>query len=236
MTPRLTFAVLVALATLAPHAHAQFGADASVTYFGVGGNALDTDDLSDRVEARGYGALEPGGIGFATARYQFRGRFVGGIEGHMTQRDEANNGAFEAKLSGRYATINVGYLALDRPTIKLYPLVGGGYGDLTLRLYEDAADPDFDGTLDNPRRGSSLSSRGWLLNAGLGGDFIVPIRRSEDHTRGLAFGLRAGYLFDLSSGDWEQFSDENVGGGPEASLAGPYLRLLIGFSSVQTAE
>ncbi|MEP0548166.1 MAG: hypothetical protein ABJF88_14620 [Rhodothermales bacterium] len=232
----IRFAFLAITLLAAPAARAQFGSEASITYFGVGGNALDTGNLSDRIGARGYGSLEPGGVGFATARYQFRGRLVGGIEGHTTQRDEARNGAFEASLSGRYATLNVGYLAYSTERLKLYPLVGGGYGDLTLRLYEDATDPDFDGTLDNPRRGSSLSSRGWLLNAGLGGDFIVPIRKSEDHTRGLAFGLRAGYLLDLSSGDWEQFSEFGVDGGPEASLAGPYLRLLIGFSSVEAGR
>lgn len=221
-------ALLLSALLLAPPAAAQFGSGSTVTYGSVGTNFVDTDDLSGRLDGAGYGALEPGGVGIGTATYQFRGRFVGGVEGHTTGSERTELGGVETKVSGRYALLNVGYDVVGSETLKAYPLLGVGYGDLTLRL-APLADADFDGVLAAPDRGASLSKRGFLFNAGVGGDLIVPFRTSDEAASGLALGVRAGYLAAVGGADWELFSTANA---PDASLSGPYVRLLFGFGRI----
>ena len=226
----MRFLVLALL--LAPAASAQFGSGSSATYGSLGFNVVDTDDLSGRLSGAGYGDLEPDGVGIGTATYQFRGRFVGGVEGHTTGTETARVGGVEAQVGGRYALFNLGYDLLGRETAKAYPLVGVGYGDLTLRL-APTTDADFDRLLLDPTRGSALSTRGFLLNAGVGGDLILPFTANDDVASGLALGLRAGYLVALGGDDdWEQLATSSVTGAPDADLSGPYLRLLVGFGRV----
>ncbi len=43
--------------------------------------------------------------------------------------------------------------------------------------------------------------------------------------------MRAGYLFDVGGTDWHLLETRALDGGPSATLAGPYVRLLIGFGS-----
>lgn len=224
--------VLSALALLAAApSSAQLGSDGAVTYGSVGATLFDNDDLADRLDGAGYGRLEADALGLGTARYQFRGRLVGGVEAHTTGSETAEVGGVETRLSGRYALVNVGFDVLGSPTVKLYPLVGGGYGDLSLRL-APLGDAGFDAVLAAPDRGASLTKRGFLFNAGVGGDLVVPFRVDEDGASGLALGVRAGYLAALGGDDWELFSTSAATGAPDASLSGPYLRFLVGFGRV----
>ena len=230
-TPLLVLAFL-ALA-VSPAAHAQFGSDGSVTYGGVGVAFFDNDELSERLSTAGYGRLESDGVGVGTARYQFRGRLVGGVEGHTTGSESSEVGGIETTLSGRYALVNLGVDLVGSPTLRAYPLVGVGYGDLTLKL-APLAEADFDRILSDPDRGTSLTKRGFLFNAGVGGDVVVPFRvDDEGASTGLALGVRAGYLAAVGGDDWEQFATSGVTDAPGASLSGPYVRLLIGVGRSQ---
>ena len=44
---------------------------------------------------------------------------------------------------------------------------------------------------------------------------------------GMAFGLRIGYTFSPIKGDWK-LEDNDVSGGPDIGVTGPYLKLMIG--------
>ncbi len=225
----LAMVLAVAVGTTHPASAQHFERLGNVTYFGAGGNVIDVDGLSSRLEARGYGALSEGGLWAGTANATFIGRFVLGADASRLRKETRSNADFTSSLSGTYGTFNLGYVLVSSGTLRVYPYVGAGYGSFTLQITEDDESLSFDQVLDDPRQGASLKNRGWLINAGAGADYLVGLRRAEERVSGLAFGVRGGYLFTPKTENWEMMNAVEIAGNPDLTPSGPYFRVYVGF-------
>jgi hypothetical protein len=85
--------------------------------------------------------------------------------------------------------------------------------------------------LDDPKRGSELSTGGFLLNVSIGADHLFILGGDEEGEGGLVLGLRAGYTFTPIKGDWNMY-DMDVGEGPDIGITGPYFHLMLGGGGV----
>jgi hypothetical protein len=148
-----------------------------------------------------------------------------GLEANGLVMGERPHEGGEVSLGGGYATLGVGYVVNLSPQARVYPRVGIGVGGLGLSI--DTEDPvDFDDVLANPRpvagRQPSLSRSGMVFDIGAG---LELLRASGDF--GPIVGLRLGYLAAPFHSSWRRYEREAIGG-PDASIAGPYVRVILG--------
>ena len=201
-----------------------------MTYFGVGGKLIDADLLGEQLASQGYGDLSGRGLWRGSTNQTFAGRFTFDPEASTLSKESLSSGSYTSTLSGTYSTFNVGYVLVSKGSLWAYPYVGAGYGSFTLQITEDVGPLSFGEILDDSRRGISLKNRGWLLNAGLGTDYVLKLREDEERgISGVALGLRAGYLFVPATDDWKMLDEVEVGGDPRLTPSGLYFRLLVGF-------
>lgn len=189
-------ALTLALAALALPAAAQDGGAV------LGGLSFADDGLPPGLEGTGPDLLGADGVGGGV--YAYVGRLVGGAEAH-------------SQRGGRHVTLNAGFDVVARPGLRAYPLVGLGVGETAVRL--DGA-PGAGVPL-----GLDLSRRQLVFNVGAGLDALVPFAGGRGGRRGLALGVRAGYLAAADAGGAALPADLDAGG----SLTGPYVRVLVGF-------
>jgi hypothetical protein len=107
-------------------------------------------------------------------------------------------------------------------------LVGIGCGSLSLRVTEKSS-ADFEDVLADPKRGSLLTSGGFLLELAVGADFFVKTKTHPNGAGGLLLGIQAGYSLAPGWGRWTM-PDLDIAGGPKLGMTGFYVRLLFGGS------
>lgn len=222
--------------------------DASGFMF-LGGQQTQFTNLNSSLSGAGYSQLSPWNMSFGGgAHIVFHGflfEFTG--EGFLSTNIFNINptSAKQVWVDAGTFLFNIGYAVYPVKNLKIYPIIGLGAGDLTLRFFENKTNlpPTFKQILDSPGRFSSISNTIFLLNAGLGIDYRIPIFDEEDF--GFIIGLRGGYLFSpIPSNFWllnnafgataNSSSSTNNGqfpiaGGPGTSITGPYLKLTLGF-------
>jgi len=228
--------VLIALAVVTGAAPA--GAQARVLhpgdalFIGVGGLHMATGALDDRLTANGYptfGRLA-GTVGGGAYR-AWRNRLLLGGEANLLVVGEKPHRGSDVALQGGFATIGVGY-AFDRSRVRLYPRVGIGAGGLVLTIARDGEEVGFDEVLDEPFRPSRseadrltvLTNDGLVLDLGGAAELLPRAGR-------LLIGARAGYLATRFGPQWhldERFEKRLVRDGPDATIAGPYVRVVVG--------
>lgn len=199
-------------------------------YFAFGWRQVDLDGLNAALSGGGYPAFSDryflmGGGGHAVVGYDL---ILGG-EVHGLVRRQDSGLARRTAVSGGYAVFNVGYSLYRSAGLMVYPLVGLGGGSLQLEVSERAM-PSFAEVLDDPGRGSRLTTGGLLLDLALGADYLLALREGKDSRGGLVFGVRAGYTWAPLEGDW-RLDGTDVAEGPDAGIEGPYVRLVIGRGS-----
>ncbi|HEU0078448.1 MAG TPA: hypothetical protein VFQ76_12400, partial [Longimicrobiaceae bacterium] len=200
--------------------------DAAFISAGVSGIA--TEELDDRLAARGYPtfgstatAVGFGGYWGLPGGWMLGGEFNGLIIG-----DEPHQGR-TVGLGGGYATLGVGYAVELSPRVRLYPRLGLGAGGLAL-WFESDDTVGFDEVLADPGplpgRQPVLSHDGVVVDLGAGAE-LLPGGRG----RGPLIGVRLGYLAALfgSDSDWQLY-EYTASGGPPATIAGPYVRAVVG--------
>jgi hypothetical protein len=109
----------------------------------------------------------------------------------------------------------------------MFPMLGLGVGGVFLQIAERSA-PRFDDVLEDPRRSARLSSTAFLLSTSVGLDYRFSGRRLRYGQGGPAVGLRLGYVFSTTSGDWRLDDRNDVSNAPELGLGGPFLTLMLG--------
>lgn len=225
--PPLTSCV-VALGLATDVATAQEGAErpsprAGAWFLGIGGSGVEIGDVNRRLDALGYPTfgrtmLTLGGGGYGVTA---GGILLGGEGYGLLSGEEAHQGR-SVSLRGGYGLFNLGYRVRLAPRLGAYPLLGIGAGAIGLRVGSRPTDDAFEGVLGAPDRQARLTRRSLLLSLGAGAEY-----RPTTLGRGFLIGVRAGYLFAPSSGSW-RLDDHPIAAGPDASLAGPYIRLMIG--------
>lgn len=224
MLPSLRIVALSFIA-LAPSAFAQqalLGPGAA--YISLGRSQISTGELDDRLEANGYPTFgqSAGSLGIGAYRLLSNRVMLGGeITGLIL--DEKPHQGREVGIGGGYATLGVGYMKQLSPRLRFYPRLGLGAGGITMWI-ESADTVSFDSVLANPQPVSSrqrlLSRDGGVIDLGAGLEFLP---------KHLLIGVRAGYViasFGSDSNWWMQ--NGTATNGPKASIAGPYIRFVVG--------
>jgi hypothetical protein len=200
-------------------------------YIGVGFAGTATGELDDVLTARGYPEFGSSSVLIGIGAYAtIAGRLMLGGEWNGLIKDSQEYQGREMYLGGGYGTLGVGWAIDVSRRVRVYPRVGigvGGFG-LTFETAEDTV--DFDDTLADPdaeadrSRGfqPSFTKEHGVMDVGAGAELL----RARSG-RGTLVGLRIGYLFAPSDTEWE-FNRRAVTGGPEASVAGPYIRVILG--------
>jgi hypothetical protein len=237
MTKKILFKSLVVALTLGCLAMPFSTADGSSNkgegagYFMIGSNWLDMDELNSRLRDNGYtefsdSYLSLGGGGHGIVR----GRYLIGGEGHgmLGRTEQSTIGVVDygTKFSAGYGFFDVGVVAIKSGGFNVYPLLGLGGGGVSLNITQTEIG-SFDDILENPDRSSRLTTWGFLINLGLGIDYLAVLGDNEQGEGGIVIGMRTGYIFSPFDGDWN-FEGETLPGGPDLGLTGAYLRLTIG--------
>lgn len=195
-------------------------------YFMFGVHFLDIDDLNTRLASLGYAKFPTHfyTIGGGAHGILESGIVIGG-EGHALLSQKETTGTFKTALGGGYGFFNVGYVVYQQNDFTVYPLLGIGGGSVTMKITDSEA-PLFDEVIGDPKRSTELSTGGFLLDMAVGLDYLFQVGEDE-RDGGIMIGLRAGYTFSPSDSDWEMNGNE-INGGPDFGVTGPYVRLMIG--------
>jgi hypothetical protein len=230
---RSTLAGLLALARGLVGAGSAEGQEAllgpGAAYVAAGVSGIATGELDDRLAARGYPTFgrTATALGLGAYRILASGVMLGGEVHGLIKGEQARQGR-GAGLGGGYATLGVGYAVALSPRARIYPRLGLGAGGLALRIESAADTVGFDEVLANPGpvpgRQPVLSRDGLVVDLGAGAE-LLPAGRG----RGPLIGLRLGYLVTrFGSGSHWQLYDRTASGGPSATIAGPYVRVMVG--------
>jgi len=197
-------------------------------YASGGGLWLGLKDLNTVMSNQGYsqfsGAfVEKGGFGHVFINRILLGGGGYALAGKNVTRDDTT-----AVLSGAVGLFHVGYAFLSKGSLKSYALAGIGCGSLSLRVTKKSS-ADFEEVLADPKRGSLLTTGGFLLELAMGADFFVKTKKHPNGAGGLLFGVQAGYRLAPGWGKWTM-PDLDIAGGPKSGLTGFYLRFIFGGS------
>lgn len=214
----------------AAQAWGHWGAGAGYVSAGISGTA--TGELDDQLAARGYPTFgrTTQALGIGAYWILSGGVMLGGEWNGLSMGEEAHEGR-TVGLSGGYATLSIGYALKLSPRVRVYPRLGLGGGGFGLWIGDEGGEVGFDEVLadpdayvaDDPDDLTVLDRDGMVVDLG-GGAELLPGGRG----RGLLVGLRLGYLAAPSHSDWGLVDRRTVSGGPAATIAGPYVRLVVG--------
>ena len=229
---RASSAILLALVigtALTEEARAQAGLlGPGAAYFGAGASGIATSKLDDHLAARGYPTFGQTAVALNLGAYRIlSSKVMLGAEWHGLILGEQTHEGNDVGIGGGYGTLGLGYMVRLSRRARVYPRIGFGGGGMGLWIERDSV-VDFDDVLAEPdptnHRTPVLSRAGAVVDVGVGAELLLGGRG-----RGTIVGLRAGYLAMSSSTDWQTY-DHWVRGGPAASIAGPYIRAVIGVA------
>ena len=196
-------------------------------FISAGVAGIETDDLEAWLGERGYPTFgrSAGSIGIGAYRVLDNGLVLGFEFNGLGIGAEEHEGA-EIGVGGGYATLGIGYAIQVSPRVRVVPRLGLGAGGMA--IWVDRQDTvAFEQVLAQEvavtDRMNSMGRDGLVADLGIGAEFL-PRDRS-----GLLIGVRAGYLAGPASSEWES-PDFEVAGGPDASIAGPYARITLGWA------
>lgn len=195
-------------------------------YLGIGMSGITTGELDDRLEARGYPTFGSTAVGMNLGAYGVlpSGIMLGGEWHGLIIGDGVHDGR-RVGIGGGYGTLGLGYLIERSPRLRVYPRIGLGGGGMGLWFDRDSV-VAFDAVLANPRsappREPVLSTGTAVIDLGAGAELLL-----GGWARGLLAGVRLGYLAAPFESNWSMHGVD-VSGGPDASVAGPYIRFVVG--------
>ncbi len=203
------------------------------SYFIFGINRVKLNQFNRVLNDTGYPKFSDSLTSIGGAGWGMEKRLVLGGEGYYLKGQERNIEGYTLSLAGGAGFFNIGYLLFSGSHLNLYPVVGIGGGRLSFDITGEQTET-FDNILHDPGKSVSLKTGGFLLNFSLTVDYLVPVFEGIDELgeeTGLAVGLRVGYVFDPTPGDWTANKIANITGGPELGITGPYIQLLLGPGS-----
>jgi hypothetical protein len=230
---RFTRAGMLALAlaasaaeTVAAQAWWLRGPDAAFIAMGVSGVALG--ELDDELAERGYPTFGRTALAPAIGAYWklSSGLMLGGEWGGIILGEETHDGR-EVGVGGGYATLGAGYAMELSSRARLYPRLGFGGGGFGLWFESEEEEVAFDEALADPRPApddeSVLNRASAVVDLGAGAEFRPIVGGA-----GPLVALRLGYIATPFSTGWTM-DDRPLSGGPAATIAGPYVRVVIGW-------
>jgi len=198
-------------------------------YFGTGGVLIDASSMENELAAAGFNKPRDWaytmGAGFYSRRRLVLEAELNGIMWKPTEL-----GVNETKLRAVTSSINLGINLLPyRMPVALYPYIGSGFGKTRLLLNQTEA--QFPDAAAKPLTELDLVQNNYTLRAGIG--FDADIKTCRAGKKNLMLGIRAGYMYDFTDNDDWESDDVDIKNGPEISMSGPYLKLVIGKSFIK---
>jgi hypothetical protein len=227
------FAIILALSFSVSYGNAQENTtsgkyNGGIGYFQTGYSFFNQSKLNDILKASGMPELENGSLSFGGGGHFIYKNFIIGGEGHGLRGNSSVNDQYRLNQSGGYGFFNFGYLVYQRSFITLYPIIGVGGGGFSVTITDKTGLPgNFNDLLADPKHESTISKGGFMLNFSVGSDFFISGTGSDKASGGFIIGLRAGYLLELNKNNWS-VADEELAGGPDAGISGPFIRLTFG--------
>jgi hypothetical protein len=203
--------------------------------FGVGFLSTDLRNVNNFLSSYGY---RPVSEHLATLSFSpsfFVNRFV--LRGEYTQQlrttiQQSDNS--EATFTGRHVAVAIGYVVLQKPGFRIYPYVGLNSFRSQLTVRERTKAATLDALVNNQQRTFHLAYANASLDVGIQFDKMIGLKnRSWDcpqNARFMTMGVRAGYL--IGPGEVKgRFNGTTIEDAPSYSPNGPYVKLVIGFST-----
>jgi len=198
--------------------------------YAIGGlRRADLGELSDRMKQAGYPDFSHALFSIGGGGHIVLKRFVIGGEGYgfFPANPTIRSGDREVNIAGGMGLGRFGYAVVATGSFFLYPMIGVGFGGMTVQASRKG-DVSFSDALSNPQREVSMTAGGVLLDAALGADYRILFSPGKPKTGFLIVGLRGGYTFVPYTTGWSSPAGD-VSGGPKLGLDGPYGQLILGI-------
>jgi hypothetical protein len=196
-------------------------------FFMIGLHNADLSDINGPMVSQGYSRFGENFALIGGGGHAIIGRFMIGGEGYALIDREGTRGPVQARLSAGCGFFDLGYIFWRQNDVSAYGMLGLGGGGWTLRITDSAAVP-LEAVLGDPGRSSTLTTNHFLVSLSVGADWYFRFAGNERGEGGMSFGLRAGYTLAPLKSSWEM-EDFEITSGPKMGLAGPFVRLVIGF-------
>jgi hypothetical protein len=203
-------------------------------FVSTGGALLETTTINERLSTGGYAAVSDDAIGFGAGGYGSFGPLRIGLEHvRLDAGEESTSGGRFARLEASYTAITFGWDIIPRSRYSVVPTLGVGRGSYVLTVGDIAGGaatpapppPTFDQVLAAPGESARLAGGHWVYEPMIVADLLLT--RAPERSRGITFGVRAGYRVAPNRPDWE-YRGERASGGPVDQAKGPIVRLTIG--------
>lgn len=195
---------------------------------------LDLADLNRALNSAGYPSLDEGFFTIGGSGYEVRDRFVGGGEFHgvLGRQKNTTGGTYTLSATGTFGLLRAGYVVHRSARLDVFPMLGLGFGTMSLKIAQRNA-LAFDDVLADPRRSATLTNVSFLLDASIHLDWRFHVRQREpNRDGGVVVGVQGGYSLSPWTSSWKLDGLNSVAGGPGMRLRGPYVRISIGGWSV----
>jgi hypothetical protein len=139
---------------------------------------------------------------------------------------------------------NVGFVAVRKRGLVIYPMMGIGYGasglwlksQSTQRIYPRVTDVVT--ATDRNLQNIFVWTKSPVLDLGIGAQYMLGAS-TEDQAKGFSLGIRLGYKMQFATNRILINANKNAADSydgdvnlPKVGYAGPYVRLLIGFARI----
>jgi hypothetical protein len=189
----------------------------------TGASWLSMNSLNDYLKLQGLSPFNERSPSFTIGhRKEFKRLY---FESGLTFRyfDDHTRSNLKASLYNSTYLWNTGFDLLPQAyPVTLFPYVGMGVGGTYMHVRNDSR--AFSDALVSNGPDFTMWQGAFLLNAGVGSDFIVT--KTE---RGFVIGIRGGYTYDpfTSKREWRS-NGTRITNLPDLDQSGPYVNLLIG--------
>ncbi len=225
-----TASCLALILILSLPVHAQVKRIKGGVSLGMGGAAFfDWSELNEQLKANHQSEFDEGVITMGGGGYFQYCRLIVGGSGFGFAGQSVTDGDYTTQIQGGFGMFNIGFLPFLSKTLRLYPLIGIGGGNVSLQREEEAAEGPFDEHYADPPSNTEFSVGSAVAEAALALDFLIVMGENEQGYGGLVIGLRGGYIFPLYTGSWRMQENTKLTGGPKVGLSGPYICLSLGF-------
>lgn len=192
---------------------------------------LDMTDLNSSLSSHFYPEVPHNYFSIGVDYQIYDNQLIRDMEFLWFIKGKGTSGNYESGINGFMYLFNMGYMALNLDSIHLYPLVGIGIGNISMTVTETSS-PTFDSMLSGTPQNLRMSKTGFIINAGLGLDFVLGGNNGNPE---FFIGLRGGYIYYPADNDWSA-NNITVSSGPSTSLSGGYVRIMLGIGDMETSQ
>ena len=155
-----------------------------------------------------------------------------------------NESATSSRNIAMDVLFNVGFVAVRKRGLVIYPMMGIGYGasglwlksQSTQRIYPSVTDVVT--ATDRNLQNLFVWTKSPVLDLGIGAQYMLGAS-TEDQAKGFSLGIRLGYKMQFATNRILINANKNAADSydgdvdlPKVGYAGPYVRLLIGFARI----